>query len=205
MQTELSITSDNPFEYFQYFPDFLGQHLANDFYHELSANLDWKQKSIRVYGRYTLEPRLTAWYGDPGTDYAYSGMKNNPLPWEHSLLTIKESLEQKTAYHFNSVLANFYRDGNDAMGWHADDEPELGQGPVIASISLGAPRKFSYKTREKGAKARHLVLKSGSLLLMMPEFQTKYLHAVPKQLSIKSGRINLTFRNIIKEPMIQSN
>ena len=140
--------------------------------------------------------RKSAWYGDSGASYAYSGIRREPLPWTPELLTIKETCEEVANASFNSVLCNLYHDGNDGMGWHADDERELGFEPIIASISFGADRKFSFKHRITKERI-DIRLAHGSMLIMRGQSQHAWLHALPKSKKVLEPRINLTFRNIL--------
>ena len=166
-------------------------------YDALLQELDWRQDTIMMYGRPVPIPRLNAWYGDATAEYGYSGLRLNPLPWTETLQSIRQRIQDFTGDRFNSVLANFYRDGNDGVSWHSDDERELGENPVIASLSLGATRTFSLRHRfDRGLKNRHLPLLSGSLLIMRGTTQHYWQHQVPKQKKVKGGRINLTFRQI---------
>jgi alkylated DNA repair dioxygenase AlkB len=140
------------------------------------------------------QPRLTAWYGDDGKAYVYSGIINHPLPWTALLLALKAKAEGFAENAFNSVLLNYYRDGSDSVGWHADDEPELGERPVIASLSFGATRTFELRRRTTG-KVTKVPLTSGSILVMRGTTQHHWIHRVPKEPGCAS-RINLTFRFI---------
>jgi len=154
--------------------------------------LDWSQREIVLFGRRRQQPRLVAWHGDPGACYRYSGLTLLPAPWHPALLEIRERLAEHTDAVFNSVLANAYRDGCDSMGWHRDDEPELGPMPVIASVSLGAERRLLIRAR--GQPSVGLKLEAGSLLLMRGDFQQRYQHALPKTRQPVGLRINLTYR-----------
>jgi alkylated DNA repair dioxygenase AlkB len=161
----------------------------------LWQNLEWQQHQITLFGRSVAQPRLSAWYGDPGTSYRYSGLQLEPLAWQPSLLELKNNLNRQLQYPFNSVLANAYRDGSDSMGWHADNESELGSHPVIAAISLGAVRRFLIrKTGE--SQSSGLLLEHGSLLLMKGACQQVYQHSLPKTRLPVGLRISLTFRRI---------
>jgi alkylated DNA repair dioxygenase AlkB len=163
---------------------------------ELTQTIAWRQDWIRLYGRSLPQPRLTAWYGDPGKSYTYSGITMQPAPWIPTLLDLKASVETVSGTQFNSVLLNFYRDGNDSMGWHSDNEPELGENPIIGSLSLGGTRRFMLRHRfEKGLK-HELELTSGSFLLMQGTTQHYWQHQVPKTKRPVLPRINLTFRVI---------
>jgi alkylated DNA repair dioxygenase AlkB len=164
---------------------------------QLTVDVPWRQESILVWGKMYLQPRLVAWYGDRGSDYTYSGITLSPLPWTGLLLEIKTRIETVTAASFNSVLLNYYRDNRDSMGFHSDDEPELGLRPVIASLSLGEERTLIMKHKlNKLAKPVRLTLASGSLLLMKGETQKYWMHGIAKESRPCGPRINLTFRRI---------
>jgi alkylated DNA repair dioxygenase AlkB len=162
----------------------------------LQYNIAWKQEPIKIFGKEVLQPRLTSWYGDEDKMYTYSGITMKPLPWTNTLLQIKEKVEYITTYKFNSVLLNFYRDGQDSMGWHRDNEKELGTDPAIASVSFGAVRKFQFRHYKDQKKIISLELEHGSLLMMSGSTQSHWQHRLPKS-NIVQPRINLTFRNII--------
>lgn len=164
----------------------------------LIAEVAWRAEEVTVWGRQVLQPRLTAWYGDPGRSYAYSGIQLQPQPWTPLLFDIKARIEKVVSATFNSVLANYYRDHNDSIGFHSDDEPELGERPVIASLSLGEERTFVLKHKAlREAKPVRLRLASGSLLLMAGETQHYWRHGIPKERGYCGPRINLTFRKIV--------
>jgi alkylated DNA repair dioxygenase AlkB len=163
---------------------------------ELTRTLDWKQRAIRIFGREVLQPRLTAWHGD--APYTYSGVTLAPAPWTPALATLRDRLVAETGERFNSVLCNLYRDGADSMGWHADNEKELGPTPVIASVSLGATRRFVLRHAKKTQPAVSLALPSGSLLVMGGTLQAHWRHALPKAPDVTLPRINLTFRRIVE-------
>ena len=165
--------------------------LLNYFINELQ----WSQAEITLFGKTRPVPRLQAWYGDKGTDYAYSGLKMQPLPWDERLLKLKQHCEQSCQTRFNSVLANLYRDGQDSMGMHADNEPELGSRPVIASLSLGETRNFDFKHIKSGEKKR-LRLEHGSLLIMRGDTQQNWHHGINKTKLVNEPRINFTFRQV---------
>jgi alkylated DNA repair dioxygenase AlkB len=160
----------------------------------LRLEIDWQQEHVLIFGERRLVPRLVAWHGDPGTAYAYSGTTHEPRAWTPTLLGIRTRVETLTGQRFNSVLLNLYRDGRDGMGWHADDEPELGSNPAIASVSFGATRRFRLKHRRRRDTAVALDLAHGSVLLMAGATQHHYVHAVPKTVRQSGFRINLTFR-----------
>ncbi len=163
----------------------------------LLENVSWQQEVIRLFDRQLQCPRLSAWYGDPGTVYQYSGIVRNPAPWPQYLSKLCCSIESRVESEFNSVLLNYYRDGNDSMGKHSDDEKELGKNPVIASLSLGNTRRFLLHPKSQSAgKPCAVNLTHGSLLIMKGNCQRNWKHAVPKTKSAVGPRINLTFRKI---------
>ena len=165
----------------------------------LIAEIPWRCEEVVMWGRRMRQPRLTAWYGDAGSRYAYSGLELDPLPWTPLLSDIKARIEAVTGSAFNSVLLNYYRDHHDSVGFHSDDEPELGPRPVIASLSLGEERNFILKhKRSKTAAPVRLRLASGSLLLMKGETQLCWRHGVPKEKRPCGPRVNLTFRTILQ-------
>ena len=167
---------------------------------QLIAETPWRQDNIFVWGKMYSQPRLVAWYGDRGSDYTYSGIKLTPRPWTDLLLDIKNRVEAVTATRFNSVLLNYYRDNRDSMGFHSDDEPELGVRPTIASLSLGEERTFVLKHKvNKLSKPVRLRLESGSLLLMKGETQRYWKHGIAKTSRPCGPRINLTFRRIVSQ------
>jgi alkylated DNA repair dioxygenase AlkB len=170
---------------------------SNRYLSALQYDIAWKQEAIKIFGKEVLQPRLTAWYGDENKTYRYSGLTMKPLPWTDTLLQIKERVEHASSYRFNSVLLNFYRDGQDSMGWHRDNEKELGENPVIASVSFGAERKFQFRHYKDQKTIISLVLNHGSLLLMSGATQSCWQHRLPKSSIMQTPRINLTFRNII--------
>lgn len=159
-------------------------------------NIRWRQDSMKIYGKSIPLPRLTAWYGDPGAAYTYSGIKSEPNPWNDGLLHIKRRVENVVDGSFNSVLLNWYRDGKDSLSWHADDEKELGPDPVIASANFGATRDFQLRFNKDHDLKITIPLKHGTLLVMAGELQRHWKHAVPKRANVDGSRFNLTFRNI---------
>lgn len=162
----------------------------------LRAQIAFEQRPIRIMGRTVMQPRLSAWVGDPGAAYTYSGVLNQPAPWSPALQELRATVSAAAGESFNSVLCNLYRDGADSMGLHADAERELGPQPVIASLSLGATRRFQLRHRRDAADRLDLDLQDGSLLIMRGALQQHYRHGVPKQRAITAPRINLTFRRI---------
>lgn len=177
-----------------YDPEFLAPGEADHFLHEFRRNLEWEQRSIKMFGHPVAQPRLTAWYGE--AEYTYSGLHWPAKEWPEELARLKIKVENDCAERFNTVLANLYRDGRDSVGWHSDDEPELGHDPVIASVSLGVARTFHMKHKSDNAEWK-ILLTHGSLLLMKGPTQHNWKHALPKDKKIDEPRINLTFRRIV--------
>ena len=178
--------------------DHFDAEIAGNLLRELTEEIPWVQNKIKFYGKESLVPRLESWHGDEGMSYTYSGIKMDAKPWTKNLLIIKESIEPIAKTTFNSVLINYYRDGKDRVAWHSDDEKELGKNPVIASVSLGAERKFKLRHKKyKENQLQHEVfLQNGSLLLMSGSTQHHWLHEIPRTAKPIGPRINLTFRVI---------
>jgi len=167
-----------------------------DVFTRLVEETPWKQDKMKIYGKEVNFPRLTAWYGERDEVYVYSGVVNVPVKFSPLLNSIKQAAEQQCGRRFNTALLNYYRDGGDSMGWHSDDESELGGNPVIASVSFGASRVFQFKhKRQKNAKVS-VVLNNGDLLIMQGQTQHHWLHQVPKTSRMLGARINITFRSI---------
>jgi len=178
-----------------YIPGFIAPTQASALLLRLQTELAWQEESLRMFGKIILAPRLVCWYGDSNAYYRYSGVDHTPLAWTDTLLNIKEKLQQVADYTYNSVLGNMYRDGSDSMGWHADDEKELGKHPIIASLSFGETRLFKARRNDK-SESIDLQLAHGSLLLMSGNFQQHWQHCIPKTRRKAGMRINLTFRHI---------
>lgn len=178
---------------FELIPGWLSEPEA--WYERLRRGLQWRSQEITLFGRPVLQPRLMDWYADPGVSYRYSGLTLSSKAWPPVLMSLRELLEAHCKTPFNSVLCNAYRDGQDSMGWHADDEPELGPEPLIASVNLGATRRFRIRPKG-GGQSLGIDLQSGSLLLMSGCSQADYQHAVPKTRRPVGPRINLTFRQV---------
>ncbi len=179
------------------YPAFFCATDADRLLQALRAVTSWRQDTITLYGKKIEVPRLTAWYGDEGTTYVYSGIKNVPLPWTLVLLEVKRAVEPPSGVVFNSVLLNCYRNGKDSVSWHADDEPEFGDQPVIASVSFGGTRTFQLRHKKRKELNASIELTHGSLLIMRAGTQAKWLHQVPKTAKPVEERINLTFRAIV--------
>ncbi|MBV35496.1 MAG: alpha-ketoglutarate-dependent dioxygenase AlkB [Rickettsiales bacterium] len=178
-------------------PSFIATNEATKLFVALEHKIQWAEESLWIAGKKRKVPRLVAWYGDSEAHYRYSGELHEPLPWIDELYQIKQKLEAELDTPFNSVLCNLYRNGQDSMGWHADDEKELGDEPIIASLSLGQPRAFHLKHKTNPSLRHKMTLNSGSLLVMKGAMQQHWLHQVPKEPKITQPRINLTFRNIL--------
>lgn len=190
------IKADNlSVEYIENFFDFdqsqlYMKHLTND--------IKWKREKIRMWGREIITKKRIAWYADEGKSYTYSGSTFHPEQWNELLLEIKKYVEHYIKFQFNSVLLNEYPNGKVGMGWHSDDERELGIDPIIASLSFGANRDFIFKHKtDKSFENIKIHLKSGSLLLMLGSTQHHWKHSLPKRLKVREPRINLTFRKIL--------
>ena len=176
-------------------PGFVSPAEADAIFAALMTETPWRHDEIFVYGRKVLQPRLTAWYGDPGARYAYSGVELSPLPWTPLLAGLKARVEKAAGARFNSLLMNLYRDGRDSVSWHSDAEPELGLNPAIASLSFGATRRFQLRSRPPLPPARHeIALGHGDLLVMRGATQHEWAHQVPKTAGRVGPRVNLTFR-----------
>ena len=170
---------------------------SDDYFQTLLTTVQWRQDSIKRGRKGMQLPRLTAWYGNSGKNYAYSGIRMKPLPWSAALLTIKRAVDAEAGVKFNSVLLNLYRNERDSVAWHSDDEPELGKNPIIASLSFGATRRFVLKHKnEKRLSKIEMELSHGSLLLMRGRTQHHWVHAIPKSKVPIGPRLNLTFRII---------
>ncbi len=171
---------------------------ADVLFASLMAEVAWEQRSVVIAGRSIPQPRLVAWMGEAGLSYTYSGLTLSPSPWTPTLAKIKAVVEELTGTCFNTVLANLYRHGHDSIGFHSDDEPELGPEPTIASVSLGETRRFVLKSKTNHPKQQfEFDLVAGSLLVMRGRTQEVYTHGVPKAAGQMGPRINLTFRNIV--------
>lgn len=181
------------------YENFLTPSAADMLFVELLHHTPWKQEVMNFYGQERHLPRLTAWYGEPDAYYRYSGILNQPAAWTPTLASVREHVQQVTGHQFNSVLLNLYRSGADSVSWHADNEPELGKNPVIASVSLGAVRVLQMRhPSRKDVRRFDLSLSHGSLLLMKGAMQTHWQHRIPKTRRSITARINLTFRNIAR-------
>lgn len=157
--------------------------------------ISWRREKIELYGRELWQPRLIYFMSDDGVSYTYSRKKYIGAPWNQKVCELKKLVEEKTNTKFNSCLLNYYRDGQDSMGWHSDDEPELGKDPIVVALSFGGDRDISFRKKGETKTFKKLLLKNRSLLLMPKGFQGQYEHAISKRVNAKA-RISLTFRNI---------
>lgn len=175
--------------------DFLAAEAASGLLARLIRGVPWRQDKIRMFGKVHDLPRLQQWYGDPGRVYVWSGIKMQPQPWTPELAQVRDAVQRATKREFNSVLLNYYRDGNDTVAWHSDNEPGLGLTPFIASLSVGAEREFQLRrTAEPNGPKLSVMLTHGSLLVMSGETQANWQHQVPRRKRVSGPRINLTFR-----------
>lgn len=177
----------------EYIPSVLNDADAQRVFSALLAQIPWRDEAVFIFGRWVTVPRKTCWFGDAQAVYRYSGVTHDPVPWLPILLELRTRVQTQAGSVFNSVLANLYRDGRDSMGWHADNEPELGADPTIASLSLGAARLFSLQHRKTKRKV-NVMLENGSVLIMRGSLQRHWRHSLPKTTQSAPPRINLTFR-----------
>lgn len=182
----------------EYYPAFVSGKESSTWVEQWIGEVPWREQSMRMYGKDVLAPRLMAWFGDTDKSYTFSGTRFEPFAWTTELSDLKNRIEMKTGHKFNSVLLNYYRNGNDSVAWHGDNEHELGQNPVIASVSLGQERRFEFRYRADHSRKYGLTLENGSLLVMKGDLQHTWEHRVPKSKTLNGPRINLTFRTIRK-------
>ncbi|WP_449398388.1 alpha-ketoglutarate-dependent dioxygenase AlkB family protein [Chryseobacterium wanjuense] len=187
-----------PKELLDYTEHFLPEHEATELEEKLLQTVPWKQRTQKMYYKTVLTPRLTAWFGDDRKMYRLGGNEFTVNPWIPELLSLKQKIEALSGYTFNSVLLNLYRNGNDSVAWHRDKESELGNRPVIASVSLGQVRNFDFRKVDNHQLKHSLSLRHGSLLIMKGDLQLHWEHRIAKSAKPMKPRINLTFR-LIKE------
>ena len=179
-----------------YYGKILDQKQSDRFYQTLLETIEWKNDEAVIFGKKILAKRKVAWYGDENFEYTYSNSTKKAIPWTKELLQLKKMAEEKTGEKFNSCLLNLYHDGSEGMAYHSDGEKDLKKDGAIASLSLGAERKFSFKHKETKEKVE-LILEHGSLLIMKDETQSFWLHRLPPTKKVFTPRINLTFRTIV--------
>ena len=178
------------------YPHFFTKEECSAYFKELQTTIEWKQEPIKIFGQQVMQPRLTAWYGDNHKPYTYSGITMQPVSWTPTLMAIKRKIEAVAKVEFTSALLNLYRNGKDSMGWHRDNEKELGNNPVIASVSFGASRIFKLRLYENKTVSKSIELSDGSFLLMSGETQHYWEHQIAKTNKPVGPRINITFRVI---------
>ncbi|MBK6266288.1 alpha-ketoglutarate-dependent dioxygenase AlkB [Marivirga sp. S37H4] len=180
-----------------YYGKIISKEKAFSYYEQLLQNIEWRNDEANIFGKHIVTKRKVAWYGNDNYFYTYSNTTKQALLWTAELLELKAIIEEVSGVKYNSCLLNLYHDGSEGMAWHSDDEKSLGKHTTIASFSLGADRKFSFK--HKATKQTvSLVLEKGSLLVMKGATQTNWLHRLPPTKKVKSPRINLTFRTIVE-------
>ena len=180
-----------------FYRNFFDSQESDRIFEILRDEINWRQDKMKLYGKDINLPRKTAWYGDMDKSYTFSGIHLNPEPWTPTLLEVKERIEDVAGVEFNSVLLNLYRHGNDGISWHTDEEPELGENPVIGSVSFGGTRKLMFRHRQGKDIKAEVELTDGSFLLMAGETQHFWQHQIPKTSRHVEPRINLTFRVIL--------
>ena len=169
---------------------------SQHYFNCLLNTVDWKHDEAIIFGKHILTKRKVAWYGDKNFSYTYSKITKSALLWNETLLELKNLVEKNSGETFNSCLLNLYHDGNEGVSWHSDDETTLKKNGAIASLSLGASRKFSFRHKQNKEEV-HCILHPGSLLIMKNNTQTYWLHALPKTKKCTQARISLTFRTIV--------
>lgn len=179
------------------YPDFISRQEADDYFERLKESLNWRHEPIRMFGKMVMQPRLTALYGDIDRPYGYSGITMTPIAWTLELEKLRKNLLAFTGVEFTHVLCNYYRDGQDSMGWHRDNEAVLGKNPSIASITFGVTRVFQVRHYDTKSHRIDIPLTHGSLLMMSGESQHHWEHQIPKTKKILGPRINLTFRKLL--------
>ena len=180
-----------------YYGSILSQEQNESYFDELLNSIQWVNEVVIMFGKTITTKREVAFYGNDAIEYTYSNQKKRALPWTPLLMDIKKTVEACTGESYNACLMNLYHDGSEGMGWHADNEKEIKADSSIASVSIGAVRNFSFKHRFSGEK-HSLLLENGSLLEMRGPIQRHWLHSLPKSTRVKTARINLTFRQMLK-------
>lgn len=186
-----------PSELLEYHAGFIDGPAGDILLQKFITETPWRQSTQKMWDKEYPTPRLTAWYGDPGTDYSVSGSLANPIPWTPELFMLKEKVEQAAGTRFNSVLLNYYRDGTDSVAWHSDKESVLGKHPVIASVSFGQVRSFDIRNKADHKEHYSVKLEHGSFLLMKAGLQEHWEHRIAKSTRPMKARVNLTFRVVV--------
>ena len=179
-----------------YYGKILNSKSASRIFDLLMKNILWKNDEVIIFGKRIITKRKAAWYGDSDYLYTYSNSTKQALPWTEELSWLRQIIKDLIGTKFNSCLLNLYHNGNEGMGWHSDDEKSLGKNNTIASLSLGAERKFLFKHKQS-KQIVSLLLEHGSLLVMKEATQSNWLHSLPKSKDLIDSRINLTFRTIL--------
>lgn len=194
---EAGQSKDLPVELLEYRPGLFSANESDLLMKKFISEVPWQQRIVKMYDKEVITPRLTAWFGDKATDYSFAGKLIDPNPWTPELLMIKARVEPLAGVKFNSVLLNYYRDGNDSVAWHSDKETVLGKYPVIASVSFGQVRSFDIRNKHDHSKKYSVRLENGSFLLMKGGLQENWEHRIAKTAKAIKPRVNLTFRVII--------
>lgn len=189
-ENDLSVLAD----VLDYLPAMFTQAESNQYLAHFIRTVPWQQRAVLMYGKEVITPRLTAWYGDVDADYSVSGTGATPLPWTDELLMIREKVVAQSGFNFNTVLLNYYRDGNDSVSWHDDQDNIPGRNQIVASVSFGQERMFDIRQKKNHAVKYAIPLPNGSYLLMKGRFQDDWQHRIAKSASILKPRVNLTFR-----------
>ena len=193
-----SVTNVLPYDgVADYYGKVLTQQSADTYYDRLLKTVTWQHDKLVMFGKPIITQRKVAWYGDRDYAYTYSNATKQALTWTDELAQLKATVEARAGCSFNSCLLNLYHSGDEGMGWHSDDERSLGNDITIASLSLGAERKFSFKHKQD-KRTVSLLLEHGSLLVMREATQQHWRHALPKTKKVRQPRINLTFRTIFQ-------
>jgi len=183
-----------PAELVDYVPELFSEQESNFYINKFIHELPWQQKSVLMYGKEVITPRLTVWYGDPDTDYSILGNGSKPLLWTDELLAIKAKIEPLAGVKFDSVLLNYYRDGNDSVSWHSDNDGIPGRNRIVGSVSFGEERNFDIRKKDDHSIKYAVTLENGSYLLMKEGFQEDWQHRIAKSTKPMKPRVNLTFR-----------
>jgi alkylated DNA repair dioxygenase AlkB len=184
-----------------YFPEAFSREESEFCFRLLQQEVRWKQDEIKIFGREIITRRKVAWYGDQSYDYRYSGHSRIAQLWTNEMRQVKYKVEELCQTTFNSCLCNLYHDGSEGMGWHSDDEKSLDPEAPIASLSLGASRRFLFRSKENPKSKKEIILEPGSILLMSAECQREWQHSLPVAAKVKEARINLTFRRMLGQQM----
>jgi alkylated DNA repair dioxygenase AlkB len=182
-----------------YYGQVMGVEEAGKYFERLMGGIEWRNDEAVIFGRHIVTKRKVAWYGDDTYTYTYSNITRQALSWTEDLLALKEIAERLTGARYNSCLLNLYHDGDEGMAWHSDDEKELEPDGAIASLSFGAERRFLFRHRES-KETIEVFLAAGSLLVMRGATQTHWLHSLPKMKKVRTPRVNLTFRTMLRAP-----